>query len=260
MKEILGFLRLEEAKDAGNLDSAAVSSLHAKIIQKKPFLKRLYADFYRELKRSIPCEVDSKSIVELGSGGGFIKELIPQTITSDVVPLPHVDKHFSVFRMPFESDSIDAFLMLNVFHHINDAHAFLREIDRCLKIHGRMIMIEPANTFWGRIVWKNFHHEPFNPRGGWSFDGNDPLFSANGALPWIVFDRDRERLHREFPSLRVLSLKPHSPLRYLLSGGVSMKQLLPSCFYPVVKGIETIMSPLNRYLGMFMTIEVEKSE
>ena len=121
-----------------------------------------------------------------------------------------------------------------------------------------MIMIEPANTFWGRFIWKNFHHEPFNPDGEWSVDGNDPLFSANEALPWIVFVRDNEKLRRDFPLLKVLSMRCHSPLRYLLSGGVSLKQLLPSFCYPAIKGLELIASPLNQYLGMFMTIAVEK--
>jgi SAM-dependent methyltransferase len=258
MSASFDFLRLEEAQGIEKLDNVSVSSLHAKIIQKKPFLKRLYRDFYEELKRAIPGDLQGKTIVELGSGGGFIKEVIPQAITSDVMPLPHVDKHFSVFDMPFEDNSVDTFLMLDVFHHVQNARLFLKELDRCLKNHGRIIMIEPANTFWSRIIFKNFHHEPFDPQAGWSFDGDDPLFSANGALPWIVFERDKERLRMEFPSLKVSSLKPHSPLRYLFSGGVSIKQLVPSCFYPVVRGIEIALSPFDRYLGMFMTIEVEK--
>ena len=259
MKKLLDYLRLGEVKDLEGLDSTAVSLLQANIIRKKPFLKRLYVDFYKQLKLSIPGDISSKSIVELGSGGGFIKELIPQAVTSDVIPLPHVDKNFSVFNMPFGKNTVDVFLMLNVFHHISDASSFLKEIERCLKSHGRVIMIEPANTFWGRIIWKNFHHEPFDPEGGWSFEGSDPIFSANEALPWIVFCRDRERLHTEFPSLKVLSIKPHSPLSYIVSGGVSMKQLLPSCLYHAVRAFEMILSPFNRYLGMFMTIEIEKT-
>lgn len=258
MSAFLDLLRLEETRDIEKLDSVSVSSLHAKIIQKKPFLKRLYTDFYQRLKRSIPENALAGTIVELGSGGGFLKEMIPQVITSDVMALSHVDKHFSVFDMPFDDGAVDVFLMMDVFHHIKDASSFLQETARCLKKGGRMVMIEPASTLWGRFIWKNFHHEPFDPKAGWSFDGNDPLFSANGALPWIVFGRDLERFRTEFPSLKVLSVRFHTPLCYLFSGGVSMKQLMPSCFYSVIQGLETLLSPLNSFLGMFMTIEVEK--
>jgi hypothetical protein len=33
----------------------------------------------------------------------------------------------------------------------------------------------------------------------WSFPAVGPLSGANGALPWILFERDRARFEREFP-------------------------------------------------------------
>ena len=50
MKKLLDYLRLGEVKDMEGLDSAVVSLLQANIIRKKPFLKRLYVDFYKQLK------------------------------------------------------------------------------------------------------------------------------------------------------------------------------------------------------------------
>ena len=42
-----------------------------------------------------------KSILELGSGGGFLKEMYPAIITSDVLQLPSVDKVFSATANAF---------------------------------------------------------------------------------------------------------------------------------------------------------------
>jgi hypothetical protein len=119
-------------------------------------------------------------------------------------------------------------------------------------------MVEPANTPWGRFVFKNFHHEPFEPSGDWYFESEGPLSSANGALPWILFCRDREKFESRFPQLKIRSLKQHMPFLYLISGGVSYRQLLPGFFYPLVWGMEKLLSPFNRFLGMFLTVTLEK--
>jgi hypothetical protein len=86
------------------------------------------------------------------------------------------------------------------------------------------------------------------------------LSSANGAISWIIFIRDREVFDRECPRLDVVRLDCHTPLRYILSGGVSMKQLLPSFTYGAVRFVENRLAPFNKYLGMFMTIVLRKSE
>jgi SAM-dependent methyltransferase len=256
--KITEWLKLPQAKNIRNLDDVSTTLLHAKIIQDKPFLKKLYLDFYNTFKKSIPQNGGNKLLVELGSGGGFIKEIVPNAVTSDVLKLPGVDKHFSVLKMPFDNNSVDAYFMIDVLHHINDAAVFFKEMDRTLKAGGKIVMIEPANTAWGRFIYQNFHHERFDPLGGWGFEKTGPLSSANGAIPWIIFYRDRKQFERQFPSLKIVRLDPHTPLRYLISGGVSMRQMLPSFLYGAVKGLEIILSPFNKYIGMFLTIEINK--
>jgi len=256
---LLDFLKLPEAGTIQDLDSPEATLLHRRIIQSKPFLKSLYGDFYQTLICEIP-DGASKLCVELGSGGGFIKEIYPQIVTSDLLPLEGVDRCFSVMEMPFEAGTVDAFLMIDVFHHIPDSELFLKEMNRCLKPGGRIVMIEPANTFWGRFIYQNFHHEPFDPEAGWKFEPGGPLSSANGALPWIIFSRDRKQFKTKFPSLEIKKFQAHTPLRYLISGGGSMKQLLPSFSYPVIKTLEWCAAPLNAFLGMFYFIVLQKNE
>jgi SAM-dependent methyltransferase len=248
---ILDWLKLPEIKNIKDLDDPATTLLHGKILRSKPFLKNLYIDFYRQFKNAVE-NPENKVLVELGSGGGFIKEIIPNVITSDILIGVDVDKVFSATEMPFEGAGVDAFFMFDVLHHIGEPRKFFAEAYRCLKPGGRIVMIEPANTPWARFIYKNFHHEGFDPKGGWEL-------SKTGPLSWMVFVRDRVMFEREFPRLKVVSLHNHTPMRYLISGGLTLRQLLPGFAYPAVRAMEFLLSPANNLLGMFMTIVIEKT-
>lgn len=257
MMGLLDRLRLPEAKTIADLDDPATAVLHARIIQKKPLLRALYLDFYSAFKRVMDA-FGPGTYVELGSGGGFLKDVLPEVITSDVRALPTVDQCFDAEAMPFDAGSVDGFFMLNVFHHFTRPGNVLREFSRTLRPGRSVVMIEPANTLWARWVYRRFHHEPFDLAGGWGFVSSGPLSGANGALPWIVFVRDRVRFEREFPLLRVRRVVCHTPLRYLASGGVSFRQLAPSWSGGILKAVEWALSPLDETLGMFMTIELAR--
>ena len=254
---VIEWLKLPEKRRIKDLDDPAATMLHADIVQKKPFLKKLYIDFYKQFQKVI-TEPETKVLIELGSGGGFIKEVVDNVITSDILKLPNVDKVFSAIKMPFEDTSVDAFFMFDVLHHITDPRAFFKEALRCLKPAGKIVMIEPANTLWSRFIYKNFHHELFDPEAQWGLKEIGPVSHGNGAMPWIIFSRDRKTFEKEFPRLQIVRMCNHTPLRYLLSGGLTLRQLLPSFTYPLIKAVEYILSPLNNLLGMFQTIELQK--
>ena len=255
---IIERLRLPEARTDGSRDAAADSVMHGEVIRRKPFLKMIYRDFYRRLVDRIEYG-PGDLCVELGSGGGFLKELLPQAVTSEVMAVPGVDMRFSALSLPFRDGSVRAFVMIDVLHHLPDPARFFREAARCLTHGGKVVMIEPANTAWGRFVYTRFHHERFDPSAEWGFTDGCPLYNANGALPWIIFCRDKDRFAREFPALKIACVSPHTPFRYLLSGGLSFRQLVPSWSYGFFNLIERILGPLNSLLGMFMTVELKKA-
>ncbi|MBW8015907.1 MAG: class I SAM-dependent methyltransferase [Planctomycetes bacterium] len=253
---IMNLLKLPQTDVIEDLDDPSATMLHAEIINSKRFLRKLYVDFYRSLKRKLP--ESARSVVELGSGGGFIKEIIPFAQTSDVLDLPGLDHIFSALEMPFGDSSIDAFIMIDVLHHIPNPEEFFRQADRCLVDGGKIIMIEPANTPWSRFIYKNFHHEDFNPQADWNLSVSGPLSQANGALPWIIFNRDRKKFCDLFPELEIAEIKNHTPIRYLLSGGLTLRQLVPSWTYGFFKTVEYLASPVSSITGMFQTIEIIK--
>lgn len=229
--------------------------LHRRIIKKKGFLKKLYTDFYKVF---ISIKIPEGMVVELGSGAGFIKELAPLTVTSDVIKGVEIDRVIDATNLPFKNQSIAGFFMLDVLHHIKDAEKALVELERCLKIGGKIVMIEPYNSVFGSFIYRHFHHEGFDPNSNWKIEGTGRMSEANQAIPWIIFVRDRKIFDKKFPNLKIVKINPHTPLRYIISGGLSKPQLLPSFAYGFILLIEKILSPFNKFIGLFVTIELQK--
>lgn len=239
------------------LDSPERTILHKEIISRKRFLRKLYSKWYTSMVEEIN-QLPEGILVELGSGGGFFKEFAPAMICSDILDLPGNDMCFSALDMPFEDNSVSGIFMIDTFHHIPNSEKFLQEADRVLKKGGIIMMIEPANSYWGRFVYRNFHHEPFEPSWDWDFPLSGPMSGANGALPWIVFERDASRFKDTFPALDIKSVKFHTPFIYLVSGGVSFRQLLPDFAYGLVHFFDRLLSGIFPQISMFSTIKVHK--
>lgn len=256
-KKLLNWKRIDLAGHLAKEDDPKITEFRKKIILQKGFLRKLYLDNYMIFKK-VKDEIGDGKYVEIGSGGGFIKDVIPQVVTSDVLPVSSADMHFDVRDMPFEDESINAFFMMYVFHHMKNVYRFFEETHRCLKKGGRIVMIEPTNNLWGSFVFRHVHHENYDTQAGWIMDSDAPLSGSNAALPWIVFGRDRKKFETEINCFKIRSIQFHTPFRYLVSGGVTAPQFLPTFSYGVVKLLEDILSPCHKWIGMFWTIELEK--
>lgn len=252
---LLNLLRLPEARQMANLDDVGNQRLIRRILARKPFLRQVYRHFYRQIIDRLGTQ---RPVIELGSGAGFFRRLRPDAITSDVLPYSGLDLCFSGTALPFADASLGAIAMVDVFHHVPDAARFLGEMQRCLRPGGRVVMIEPADTWFGRFIYRRFHHEGFDPQAGWCLPPGGPLSTANMALPSIVFIRDRERFAREFPLLALDEVTFFAPLQYLLSGGLSLRQLLPSSAWTAVARLERWLAPFNHRLGMFMIVVLRR--
>jgi SAM-dependent methyltransferase len=233
-----------------------ISDIRA-VIESKPALKRFYNDIYAKYAECLEKCPQKGLAVELGSGGGFAQQIIPELVTTDVLPYEGVDRVVDATRMPFEDYSVRFFCMLNVFHHIPDVGAFLREVGRCLAPGGRLLMIDQHPGWIGKPVLQHLHHEPFRPGAtDWRFESTGPLSGANGALAWIVFVRDRERFIREFPSLRLIAYRPFAPLRYWLAGGLKSWSLLPAGGYSIASLLDRALLRISTDFGSFVEVEI----
>jgi SAM-dependent methyltransferase len=254
---LLSILKEHKTKD---LDTPSTTLQHREIILRKKFLKKLYIDWYLSMLKETEGLPDGK-IVEIGSGGGFLKDLNPKIITSDILPFPHCDLTFPGEQMPFADNELSAILMIDVLHHIPDSRSFFREAQRVLKPGGKIIMIEPANTTFSRFIFQKFHHENFAPETkSWSFPTSGPLSGANGALPWIIFTRDYDNFRTEFPAFTKEKIQHHTPFAYLISGGLTFKSPLPGWLFGTFRWFESLFTPFNRHLAMFQTIVLVKTK
>jgi SAM-dependent methyltransferase len=226
-------------------------------IERKPALRRFYLDLYARYRRCLNrCPKDGIAL-ELGSGAGFAKQVLPELVTSDVLAYKTVDRVVDATRLPFPDDALRGIFMVNVFHHIPDVAAFLREAERCLKPGGRVLIVDQNLGWISTPILKYAHHEPFLPHAReWAFETTGPLSGANGALAWMVFERDLERVRREFPKLRLERWEPHTPLRYWLAGGLKPWSLLPGWAYAAAAAVDRALSLLCPRLCSFVDIEL----
>jgi SAM-dependent methyltransferase len=240
------------------IDNPEVTGLRKDVLKEKVFLRKIYEEWYGLIASALP-RVEGE-VLEVGSGPGFFQDVVEEAICSEAFFGTNTDIVMDACEMAFRPGTLRAIVLTDVLHHLPKPRSFFSEAVRCLKPAGVIIMIEPWVTSWSRFVYQRLHYEPFcETTREWEFNGTGPLSGANSALPWIVFARDRSRFEQEFPQLKVESITPMMPFRYLLSGGVSYKSLQPGCTFSLWRGIERALKPLMGTLAMFARIVITRT-
>jgi SAM-dependent methyltransferase len=235
-----------------NIDDPRTTALRLQVIRSKPFLKKLYEEWYRNIATYFPS---GAQVLELGSGAGFLKDFIPQLITSDLFAAPGVARVIDAQAISMPDASLDGIVMTDVLHHIQDCSSFFDEAARVVRRGGRVVMIEPWNTTWSRWVYQHLHHEPFEPDAvEWRIPISGPLSGANGALPWIIFQRDRAVFESKHSQWSIECILPIMPFAYLLSGGVSLTSFLPGWMYQPVRWLEHRCNEASRAMFAVITL------
>jgi SAM-dependent methyltransferase len=243
-----------------HLDNPADWTRLAKRIREKAALRRIYEEVYSKYEACISRCSPGGAVIEVGSGMGFARKAISGMVATDLLPYPQLDTVLDATRMPFADGSLRFIGLMDVFHHIPDVGRFLAETERCLQPGGRMLIVDQHPGWIGGPIFKYLHHEPFRPEAtDWKFDSSGPLSGANGALAWIVFRRDRRMFEDRFPGLRLVDYRPHTPLRYWLSGGLKRWSLLPGWAFPLASSLDRFLVGLSSNFGSFVDIEIEKS-
>ncbi len=228
-------------------------------IRENKLLEEIYVDFYGRILSEIPAHEYPRAL-ELGSGGGFLKERAPHVLSSECVAVPGIDRIVDAGEIgsAFEAGALDAICAVNVFHHLPDAAAFLRGVSRVLRPGGRLVLIEPWFTRLGQLFHR-IHHEPsVADPGFWGIVGNGRMTAANTRLPTSVFRDSTERFGREFPELRIRKLEPFHKWLYLLSGGLRLNTRVPRFLARRLVDLDRRIATGNRLTGIFALIVVER--
>ncbi|MBP7055374.1 MAG: class I SAM-dependent methyltransferase [Candidatus Omnitrophica bacterium] len=239
-----------------DLNDPKTTELRRRIVREKKFLRKVYEEWYLQLSDSMR---DTDGVVlEIGAGAGFLEEYMPGIVKSDISKTTGIDVVMDACRQfPFSDGSLSAIVGINVLHHLSDPKKFFSEASRCVRKNGCIYMIEPWVTSWSSFVYKRLHDEPYFPDAAdWGFVSNGPLTSANSALPWIMFERDRRVFEREFPAWKISGISLQMPFLYLLSGGVSLRSLSPGFTFSTWKCIEKLFGPFMQRWAMFANIKL----
>ncbi len=253
--------RLDEPRLCGlELGTKEWFAAQREVIRSRPLLRACYDLWYRRLledARSVPASPGAL-LVELGSGGSYLKELAPDVITSDIIP-GIAERVVRAESLPFCDGSVRALFLTHSFHHLPDVEAFLREARRVLVEGGVISMIEVAHTAFSRFFFDRFHPEPYTPTApGWSLAQSNAMLDSNQALSWIVLFRDRARFQARFPTLHLEACEHLPWLSYLMAGGVTKRSLLPARAAPLVLGLERRLSGLSPWMALHWHLRIRK--
>ncbi len=260
---ILNWLRHPLAKSITDIDGENTYKVHRDIILSKPFLLKIYHVFYQYLLAPFKNTTSKQTkIVEIGAGGFNANYFHPEVITTDLHQTPFIKQIENAHSLSFKNDELDGIILVDVLHHIPHPEMFFKEALRCIKPGGKLVMIEPYYSFWGSLVYKNLHHEPWSDCESWDIPigSSGRLSVANMKMPYNIFIRDRAKFEKLYPELKIKKIDKINFFYYLLSGGLSYRNVIPSFLGRLIFIIEKILKPLSSFLAMHMVVEIEKND
>jgi SAM-dependent methyltransferase len=263
MRVLLNRLR-DPLLDNMDVDGVNRLALHRKMLEKKRMLREVFTEFhylFRNLEEKFLTGEGVK--VELGAGISPMRDSYPDVLATDIIDAPHLDKVVNAEEMDFENQSVKVIYGQNCFHHFPHPDRFFKELDRVLVPGGGAILLEPhygpiASFLYKRLFQTEGYDKTFQ---SWETPVAGPMNGANQALSYIVFIRDKELYEKKYPSLEIVhQVTVGNYLKYLLSGGLNFRQILPDSFAGVIGLLEMALFPLNRWIALHHVIVLRKAD
>jgi SAM-dependent methyltransferase len=257
-------LRLPELRqiEEGGFDSPETTLLQARIFKRKKILSLIYREYCRPFVESSQRASTGARMLEIGAGAGPLHEMIPGMIISDVAVLPWLHLACSGFHLPFKGNSLDRIFLMFVFHHLERVRDFLEEACRCLKPGGELIIIDPAITPFSRLYYQYCHVDRLDLKTkDWHLNRGGRMTQSNIALSWMVFFRDREIFNSLFPALKLIKVEYNTCLSFFLSGGLRIRQLLPTFFLKNLFRLENwFIRNISPTIAVTMALTLKREE
>ncbi len=228
--------------------------------EQKPVLRTIYDDFYRLIIERADQTIEGK-IVEIGSGIGNLKKLIPNCICTDVFNNPWIDQTENAYKLSFKDDEISNLILFDVWHHLEFPVVAINEFQRVLTKKGRILIFEPCTSLLGDIVYGLFHPEGlglFKKINTASIDvdlNNLSYYAAQGNASRFFF---KKKYRSCLSGFSILYIEKIAALAYILSGGYSKKQLFPDKYYPSLKKIESGLQKMPAIFATRLLVVLEK--
>jgi SAM-dependent methyltransferase len=228
---------------------------------RKPTLRKIYHRFYRLISSHIDYNLTGK-IVEIGSGIGNLKSVVPQAVCTDIFNNPWIDQVENAYKLTFSNNSISNLILFDVLHHLEYPGTALNEFKRVLIQGGRIIIFEPAISLFGRITYGIFHHEPIALRKEIKWEASSDFnpesisyYAAQGNASRIFF---KERYLEYLQDWKVIYRKRISSIAYICSGGYSKPQLYPGFMMFFIDFFDKIFNLFPSLFAIRLLVVLEK--
>ena len=263
MKNLIDLLR------APSLDNVDVDGdyrlvIHSRMLEKKRMLREVFEEFHHlfdMLDRKFLTASGFK--VELGAGISPMRKSYPDVLATDIVFAPHLDCVLDAERMTFGDETVRVLFGQNCFHHFPHPDKFFHEMERVLAPGGGAILLDPYYGPFATFLFKRlFTTEGFDKNfQSWETPTIGPMNGANQALSYIIFVRDQAVFKRKYSTLEIVYQRPvGNYLKYILSGGLNFRQLLPDYMSPFIAVLQWFLSPINRLVSLHHVIVIRKKK
>jgi SAM-dependent methyltransferase len=229
--------------------------------ERKPRLRSVYRGFHQLIASRLDRSV-AGLVVELGSGMGSIKEVIPDCVTTDLFPNPWLDRQENAYQLGFADGAVSNLILFDVWHHLRYPGTALSEFRRVLAPGGRVIVFDPAVSLTGRLVYGLFHHEPLGMRLPLTWDapgGFKPAdadyFAAQGSATRIFWRReDSGRL----AGWERVEVRPLPSFEYFATGGFSGPQLGGPFAFRLWRGLDRMAATLPNLFAARLLVVLKR--
>lgn len=206
-------------------------------------------------------------VLEVGSGSSILKKFFPEILTSDYLPMKHVDFCADAQKLgehPEIGSGFDAIVMTNVLHHIQEPLQFFEGANRILKPGGKICMAEPHFSLLSSALYRStqFMHKEgidFSVQSPSLATYVGPLSSANMALPQMML------IHGKFfevvsKNFHIQSTDYFTFLSYFMTGGTKRNYKIPEALYRSYFSLDKRLSEWfpNIFASFFISV-LEKS-
>lgn len=247
---------------AGMRQHARFLAGHRQAWERKPALREVYRNFHREIARRIDPAVAGPTL-ELGSGMGWLKETIPQCITSDFFDHDWLDRRENAYALSARDESIAHLVLFDVWHHLRHPGKALSEFQRVLAPGGLVLLFEPAMSWLGRFVYHFLHHEPTALREPIAWHPEEPFdpwrddyYAAQGNASRLFWWGEAAGW---LDGWILREVTPISSLAYLATGGFSGPELLPHGLARCLRPLEWAAGLVPRITATRLLIVLEKT-
>lgn len=261
MKIILDLLRYPSIENI-DVDGKDRLLIHGNILANKPMLREVFTDFHHAFRRLDEKYLSAQGLkIELGAGVAPIRDSYSDVLATDIVFGAHLDRVLDAERMDLPDNSVRTIYGQNCFHHFPHPDRFFLELDRVLAPGGGVILLEPYYGPFATFLFKRlFKTEGFDKDfPSWETPTSGPMNGANQALSYIVFVRDKNDFEQKHPKLKMVRQELcGNYMKYLISGGLNFRQLLPNWTTPLIGCLQFFLAPLNRWMALHHIVVIRK--